>query len=156
MPVANSTFALRKAESDTRKYCLETHTLTVGGPLLVEYLSTGAMNNAAIMAARVPLLNETLADQEVRNIVFGLATVVSNENSAAQRTARIRAFIASYSGVDLSQLVSRVMDLLDAGQLLDADMRTAFGLTQNQWNNVKSQMTTIRTNWIAVSTLAPF
>jgi hypothetical protein len=70
MPVAsNSYVADAHTQADGRRYVTETHVLTAGAPVVVSYLAAVGADYAAIMAARVDQINESLAEQEAQQII---------------------------------------------------------------------------------------
>ena len=72
MPVASSSYvADAHTQIDGRRYVRETHTLTAGDPVIVDYLAPVGADYAAIMAARVAQINESLAEREANEVVNG-------------------------------------------------------------------------------------
>ena len=72
MPVASSSYVLDgHTQADGRRYVRETHTLTVGDPVIVDYLAAVGADYAAIMAARVAQINESLAEAEANEVIDG-------------------------------------------------------------------------------------
>ena len=72
MPVVSSSYALDgHAQSDGRRYVRETHVLNAGDPVIVDYLAAVGADYAAIMAARVTQINESLADAEANGVIDG-------------------------------------------------------------------------------------
>jgi len=65
MPVTNSSYVLDgHTQVDGRIYVTETHTLSVGNPMVIMYLSAVGADYNAIMNARVAGINEQLAEEE--------------------------------------------------------------------------------------------
>lgn len=70
MPVASSSYvADAHTQVDGRRYVTETHVLTAGEPVVVQYLAPVGSDYAAIMAARVPQINAQLAESEAQQII---------------------------------------------------------------------------------------
>lgn len=70
MPVQSSSYvADAHAQIDGRRYVTETHTLTAGEPVIVQYLAAVGADYAGIMAARVPSINASLAEAEAEQII---------------------------------------------------------------------------------------
>lgn len=69
MPVASSNHVVGHLQADGRRYVRETHTLTVGAPVVIEYLAAADADYVAIRDARAALLNEQLAQQEFETIL---------------------------------------------------------------------------------------
>ena len=65
MPVTNSSYVLDgHTQADGRIYVTETHTLSVGNPMVIMYLAAVGADYNAIMNARVAGINEQLAEEE--------------------------------------------------------------------------------------------
>lgn len=56
-----------------------------------------------------------------------------------QFRARLRADMRDSLGNRTVHLADRIMALISAGDLSDAEMRAEFGLTNQQWNNAKAR-----------------
>lgn len=70
--------------------------------------------------------------------------------TAAQFAARLRERYRNASREEAARIATWVLDRIEAGDITDAQMRTAFSLTAAQWTTLKAKMTTLRTNWQAV------
>ena len=64
--------------------------------------------------------------------------------TAAQFVSRFREAFRNSERERCVQLAKFVISRIQAGDLTDAQVRTAFGLTVTQWNNLKTKMN----NWI--------
>ncbi len=72
MPVASSSYVIdAHTQVDGRQYVRETHTLTAGDPFVANYLAAVGADYAAIMAARVAKINESLAETEANEVIDG-------------------------------------------------------------------------------------
>jgi hypothetical protein len=70
--------------------------------------------------------------------------------TAAQFAARLRERYRSASREDAARIATWLLNRIDAGDLTDAQVRNAFGLTVQQYSNMKTRMTNLRTAWLAV------
>ena len=68
----------------------------------------------------------------------------------AQFAARLRLRFKNATKVEAARIATWIMDRLDAGDITDAQMRTVFGLTLTQWNNLKTRLTNLRTAYRTV------
>lgn len=72
--------------------------------------------------------------------------------TAAEFAARLRAAYKSASKERAAVLSKFILDRLASGDITDAQMRSVFGLTNTQWNNLKTEMTNLVANHTAVVT----
>lgn len=70
MPVASSSYvADAHTQPDGRRYVTETHVLTVGAPVIVQYLAAVGADYNSIMSSRAQQINADLAEQEAQQII---------------------------------------------------------------------------------------
>ena len=70
MPIVSSEYVLEgHTQADGRRYVNETHTDHLGGLHLVSYLAAVGADYAAIMASRVPGIEERLAEEEADRVI---------------------------------------------------------------------------------------
>jgi hypothetical protein len=70
--------------------------------------------------------------------------------TAAQFAARLRERYRNAEREDAAKIARWVARRLAAGDITDAQMRAAFGLTTTQWSNLKARMQTLAANYDAV------
>lgn len=70
--------------------------------------------------------------------------------TAAQFAARLRERYRGASREEAARVATWVLNRIEAGDLTDAQVRNAFGLTTTQYNAMKARMTSLRTAWLAV------
>jgi hypothetical protein len=70
--------------------------------------------------------------------------------TAAQFAARFRARYRVASGAEAARLANWILNHIAAGDFTDAQVRNAFGLTTQQYTNLKTRMQALSTNWSAV------
>ena len=70
--------------------------------------------------------------------------------TAAEFAARLRERYRSASREDASRIATWILNRIEAGDITDAQVRTAFGLNVTQYNQMKTRMTNLRTAWLAV------
>lgn len=68
----------------------------------------------------------------------------------AQLAARFRAKYREASGPEQAKMATWLLARITAGDFTDAQVRTAFGLTAQQYTNMKARMTTLSAQWAAV------
>lgn len=138
MPVVSSSFTIDPVpQKDGRRFVTETHQLNVGGPLTQTYLAAANADYAAIMAARVLLLNEGLAQNEL-DANIQQATFVLNHQTAAEAATRFRQRWQSSSKQDCARMAYWLIERINAGSFTDTQVRNAFGLTLTQYNTLKA------------------
>jgi hypothetical protein len=139
MPVASSTHAVGHPQADGRRYVREIHTLTAGSPIVAEYLAGAELVEAdylAIRTARVARINEQLAAAEYESLLdrgWGL-----EHQTAAELAARFRAEYLTADRDRVCRMAYWLLERIAAGDFTDVQCRNAFGLTTQQWNNLKS------------------
>lgn len=136
----SSTYTIGHAQADGRRQVIER---------IVEYGPVAVMDYAAVMAARAVAMDAALADAEVDECL-ATNTVRSQYQTGAQFAARLRSRYAVATDEAAAKIATWILDRITAGQLTDLQVRTAFGLTTTQYNAMKTRMTNLRTNWLAV------
>jgi hypothetical protein len=68
----------------------------------------------------------------------------------AQLGAAFRDRYRNASREECARLATWLLNRIDDGTFTDAQVRNFFGLTQTQYNNLKTRLTNLRTNWLAV------
>lgn len=74
--------------------------------------------------------------------------------TAAQFAARLRARYREATREEAARIATRILDWIDAGDITDAQVRTAFGLTAQQYTTFKSRLSALRDAYRAVQTAA--
>lgn len=70
--------------------------------------------------------------------------------TGAQLAARFRERFRNASKEEAARLATWLLSRIEAGDYTDAQVRSAFGLTVTQYNSIKTRMSTLRANWLAV------
>lgn len=70
--------------------------------------------------------------------------------TAAQFVTRLREKWRNASKEETAKLATWILDRIAGGDFTDAQLRAVFGLNTTQWNTLKSKMTTLRTQWLAI------
>lgn len=68
----------------------------------------------------------------------------------AQFAARLREKYRNASKEEAARIASWILDKIATGDITDTQVRAAFGLNTTQWNTLKTKMTTLRTQWLAI------
>lgn len=74
--------------------------------------------------------------------------------TAAQFAARLRERYRNASREEAARIATWILNRIEAGDLTDAQVRNAFGLTVTQYNAMKTRMTNLRTAYQAVQAAA--
>lgn len=74
--------------------------------------------------------------------------------TTAQFAARLRERYRSASREEAARIATWILNRIDAGDITDAQVRNAFGLTVTQYANLKTRMTNLRTAYQAVQAAA--
>ena len=80
--------------------------------------------------------------------------LVLRHQTKAQFAARLRERYRNASREQAAHIATWMLNSIEAGDITDLQVRTAFNLTSGQWTTLKAKMTTLRTNWLAVRAAA--
>lgn len=145
----SSTYTVGHAQADGRRHVIERHLDDAGVERIVEYGPVGLVDYSAIMTVRAAAMDAALADAEVDECVAS-NTMRAQYQTAAQFAARLRLRYQSAGNEKAARIATWILDRITAGQLTDLQVRTAFGMTTTQYNAMKTRMTTVRTQWLAI------
>ena len=152
MSIVSSTFELEPVQADGLRFCVEKYTLSSGEIVTVEYKSRVTDDNAAILAARSPVLFNLLIDAELFKAVYVEPwNYVLVHATNAQLSAFVREIYRNGSKAELALAAKRILEWITNGRFTDTQVRTAFGLTAGQWTTLKTKMTTLVNNYNAVN-----
>jgi hypothetical protein len=153
--ITGSSYTLGYLQVDGRRYVIEIHTLNVGAAKIVQYLAAAGANYDAIMAARVPLINAALADDECYNNLRaiynaaesgGIAVLTFNHISAADSLIWLRGVFAS-----LTREQAGIVSGWLLANVTNAQMKNLFGgITDAQLTALKTRLTTKYNAWLAI------
>lgn len=129
------------AQKDGRRFVTETHTDSAGAVHQVSYKASPGMDLQAIMAARAVALSEQLAEGEVDGALENWQGVA--QQTKAQFADRLRRRFKNAEGAECARIARWILARIVAGDFTDAQLRTAFGLTVTQWNNLKARLQTL-------------
>ena len=68
----------------------------------------------------------------------------------AQFAARLRQRFLNSTQVDTWRIATWMLNRIEAGDITELQARTAFGLTLVQWAALKTKLTTMRVNYLAL------
>lgn len=71
--------------------------------------------------------------------------------TAAELAARFRAKYRDATAHEAAKLAYWLIERINAGDFTDAQIRSQFGLTTTQYNQMKTRMTTLHDQWAAVN-----
>lgn len=74
--------------------------------------------------------------------------------TATQFAARLRERYRSASREEAARIATWILNHIDAGDITDAQVRAAFGLTVTQYNALKTRMGNLRTAYQAMQAAA--
>ncbi len=69
--------------------------------------------------------------------------LVLKHQSRGQFLTRLRADVRDSTGARTVHLADRIIAMIDAGDLTDAELRAQFGYTVAQWNAAKARFNTL-------------
>lgn len=74
--------------------------------------------------------------------------------TATQFATRLRERYRNASREECARIATWILGKIEAGDVTDTQVRNAFGLTVAQYNTLKTKMTNLRANWLAVQAAA--
>ena len=77
-----------------------------------------------------------------------------NHQTAAQFAARLREWWRNSTREECARIAWWIIERINAGDVTDAQLRNAFGLTVAQYNTLKTKWTNLRTAYNAVQAAA--
>ena len=138
MSVVSSEFVLGHEQRDGRRYVEERFLLSTSDVITREYLAAVGADCAAILAARVPQVEATLAESEFLDRLGAVSPLGLQHQTAAAFAARLRERYRSAEREELVRFAWWIIEQIVAGNVTDAQVRTAFGLTAGQYSTLKS------------------
>lgn len=150
MSIENSTYSVGVPQADGRRYVVEQHTDSAGVVHVREYGPIGEVNYQVILTARAEALAVQLADGEAQAAFEEDTAPVLVHQNGAQLAARFREAYRNASDIGQAKMATWLLARIAAGDFTDAQVRNAFGLTVQQYNNLKTRMTTLRDQYVAV------
>jgi len=140
MAIVSSQFTLEAAQKDGRRFCTERHTDNLGVVHFAVYLSAVGADNNAIMLARVSGIDQALVDGDVQRILDIDAAPVLRYVTAAQLGSYVREQYRQRAGTELARVAKWIVNRINEGTWTATQVRNFFGLTQTQWNTLKTKM----------------
>jgi len=148
--ITNSTYEFDgPVQADGRRYVRETHTDHLGALHLISYLAAVGADYSSIMAARVAQIEAGLADLEYANNLSNDA-LATQHITKADLLAKFREAYRSASKEDLARLATWVIRRVTQGDVTEAQLQSAFGLTDPQYATLRAKMLALRDHWVAV------
>jgi hypothetical protein len=148
--IVQSVYTTGHLQADGRSYIREVHTDHLGGEYRFEYLWDGA-DRDAILSSRASQLAVALAEREYREHVEvdGWSLPLEHQ-TGAQFADRLREEYRNATKERCCYLAWWLIRRLDLGELTDAAVRNAFGMTVTQYNAFKTRMRALHDHWAAV------
>lgn len=150
MTIVSSTAAAGHAQKDGRRYVQEIHTDHLGAEHRYEYLAAQDADIQSILTTRAGALAILLAEREYREHIETDGWSALEHQTGAQFAARFRAEYQSASKARCAYLAWWIIRRLANGDVTDAGVRNAFGMTVTQYNAFKARMQTLHDHWAAV------
>jgi len=138
------TVTVGHAQKDDRRYVLEVHSDAQGEFTRLEYLAEQNADFNAIAAARNTDLLTQFANQELVDAIENDVMSVLRFQATAEFVQRLREAFRTRNREILCRLARWILNRINAGDLTDTQVRNAFGLTNPQYNTLKTKMTALR------------
>lgn len=154
MSIVSSSHTLGTVQLDGRRYVREDHLDNLGKHWLIEYLAAIGADYVAIRTARAVRLAQQMIDSEVAAALLVDADPVLVYAAKSDFVSPLREAYRSASKDECARLATLILNRIESGWVTDAQMRNGFGLTAGQWTTLKTKMTALRTNYLAVQAAA--
>jgi len=128
------------AQADGRRYVLEIHSDGIGEVWRREYLSRDTDDLTAIAAARAVVLEARLAEEEIESAIEEDRAPAMRFQTGAAFLARLRGLYRNGRAEKLARIARWIRRRIIAGDVTETQVQNAFGLTNPQWNALKSKM----------------
>lgn len=151
MPVTSSIASFDgPVQRDGTRWIREVHS-TLGQDVELLWLGNPGVDLQAVASARSAIINSQLAEAEATDNLSRDEAPVLVEMTASQLAARVRERYRAADRDEACRLAYWLTQRITAGQITDAQCRTAFGVTNTQWTNFKANKLTPQANaWAAV------
>jgi hypothetical protein len=133
------------SQKDGRRYVLEVHTDAQGEFARLEYLADPDADFNAIAAAREPVLLESSAQSQLDQAIAEDSMPPLRFFDLDGLIARMRELFRNNERERLCEIARWILNRINAGDLTDTQVRTAFGLTAGQYNALKNRITALAT-----------
>ena len=150
MPIVSSIVEVGHAQRDGRRYAIERHTDHLGTAHLFEYLAAIDADHNAIMLARVPKIEAHLAAVEYHMHVSTDGWTPLEHQTGSEFAARLRGEYRDSTRERVCYLAWWLIRRINSGDLTDAAVRNAFGMTVQQYSAFKTRATAMHDHWQAV------
>jgi hypothetical protein len=137
-------------QADGSAWVIEEHVDEAGDTHRRQYKAAQSVDRDAVLAARAIKLDEVLRRKETLFHLMHDRAPVFKLLTGAQFLARLRAIYQEGKAEHIARIATWLMNRLDAGDVTDLQLRTAFGLNTTQWNALKAKMQALRADWLAV------
>jgi hypothetical protein len=137
---------------DGSAWVIEEHEDEAGEIHRRQYKASPSIDRDKVLADRAIKLDEVLRRKETLFHLSHDRTPVFRLLTGAQFLARLRAIYLDGKTEQIARIATWLMNRLDAGDVTDLQLRTAFGLNTTQWNTLKAKMQALRADWLAVET----
>ncbi len=150
MSIVASIYTVGVPQADGRCYVTELHTDHLGAVHRIDYGPVRVLDYGQVLARNAAQLAAQLVESEA-DAAFAGGPMRLQQQTSAELAVRFRARFRESTGVECARLVSWLLERIAAGDLTDAQVRAAFGLTLAQYTNMKTRMSALRDQWLAVS-----
>jgi hypothetical protein len=131
------------AQVDGRRYVLEIHTDAQGEFARIDYLAADGLDYDAVATAHEASLLESSAAQELEIAIAEDAMPLLRFFDLDGLIARMRELFRNNERERLCEIARWILARINAGDLTDTQVRTAFGLTAGQYNALKNRITAL-------------
>ena len=127
-------------QKDGSRWVIEIHTDAQGEFARARYLGRDGWDFDAIASERHTRLLESSADNECEQAIEENVMPTLRFQTASEFVSRVREFYRNRDGEALAKVAIWMRDRIQAGDITENQFQSAFGFTQQQWNNFKTTM----------------
>lgn len=142
MIVSTVQFQDAHTQIDGSRWVGEIHTDSAGGVHIFRYLATPEMmeRRSVVSAGRVIKLEARLPEDEATAVIEADRAPVLVFQTGAQFLQRLRERFRNSDKDDSAKIARWIINRLDSGNVTALQLRTAFGLTVQQWATLEARL----------------
>lgn len=145
-----SSYVIGHPQADGRRYIVETHVDQYTIARVLEYLAAIGTDYDALLATHKAALASLVESLEINAMLQLGAPLTLKYVTKAQLGNAFRARYKDATRDEACRLAKWLLDHIDAGDFTDAQVQTFFGLTTQQYTDMKARASLLRDDYNAM------
>jgi hypothetical protein len=150
MAIVSSTYTLEVPQVDGRRWVREDHVDQIGKHWLIRYLAAVGADYATILANHATAQWAQIVNDEIMTALAVDADPVLVYATKTDFVPVLRAAYRTSSDVECGRLATWIVNRVNSGWVTEAQVQTAFGMTDPQYATFRAKIIALRTNYLAV------